>query len=112
MRTIILAFALLGVATQTIKPPTMGAHCNMPRPVLLMAQEGNPGHHEPPPGWNCANTAATPADHKCACHRECKDSTTENEDGSQSTSTTVVEDPKCRAYCFKDHCSCGVHNCE
>jgi hypothetical protein len=24
----------------------------------------------------------------------------------------VQEDPKCRVYCFKDHCHCPVENCE
>jgi hypothetical protein len=24
----------------------------------------------------------------------------------------VQEDPKCRVYCYKDHCHCPVENCE
>jgi hypothetical protein len=24
----------------------------------------------------------------------------------------VQEDPKCRVYCFKDHCHCPVENCD
>jgi hypothetical protein len=24
----------------------------------------------------------------------------------------VQEDPKCRVYCFKDHCHCPVNNCD
>lgn len=105
----VLALGLLAVQAPAVqlKPDAMGPHCLMPRPTLL-AQEGNPGHKEPPPGWTCASSG----EHACACHRACQDTTTENEDGSQSTSTTVVEDPRCRVYCFKDHCRCPVHNCD
>jgi hypothetical protein len=24
----------------------------------------------------------------------------------------VAQDPKCRVYCFKDHCHCPVENCD
>lgn len=92
---------------------TMGAHCLMPRPQV-MAQEGNPGHREPPPGWTCSQEQNTPADHKCSCHRECKDAqnTDENGQATEGQHTEVREDAKCRSFCYKDHCMCPVHNCE
>lgn len=113
MRTLSLLCALslsaVSFTHQTPRPDPMGAHCLMPRPKLL-AQEGNPGHHEPPPGWTCANGAH--AEHACSCHRECVQSDGEDEQGNQTHETIVKEDPKCLAYCFKDHCTCGTSNCE
>ena len=116
--SIILAMVLTMLATSTatrrdsiVKPTKMDPHCDMLRPKLL-AQEGNPGHHEPPPGWNCSREAKD--DHKCACHRECKDFPGgEDEDGNKfPPSTQVQEDANCKVYCFKNHCRCPVANCE
>lgn len=91
-------------------PSSMGAHCQMP---MARAQEGNPGHHEPPPGWHCAHGKGNDKDAPCTCHRECVDHPGSEEDGIVTPpSTTVKEDPKCSAYCYQDHCSCGVNNCD
>lgn len=96
-----------------MKPDIITAtHCLMPRPKL-MAQEGNPGHHEPPPGWHCAHGAGDDKKEPCTCHRECVDVNGEDKDGNQlPTRTEVKEDAKCSSFCFKDHCRCGVKNCD
>jgi hypothetical protein len=53
---------------------------------------------------------ASDAAHNCACHRECKQNT--DDDGNPAEGVFVQEDPKCRVYCFKDHCHCPVENCD
>lgn len=114
--SIILAIVLTLLATSTAVKPRMLPATNRINPIgILMAQEdGNPGHHEPPPGWHCENRANTPADHKCNCQRKCVDYPGgEDEDGNKfPPSTQVQEDVKCKVYCFKEHCRCPVHNCE
>jgi hypothetical protein len=112
VKTLLLVLALGVVALGRPEglpsaPSPMGAHCLMPRPTL-MAQEGNPGHKEPPPGWTCAPQG----EHACACHRECVDTTSEDEDGTQTKGTVVKEDSRCRVYCFMSSCRCPVHNCD
>lgn len=110
MKPILFALALAVIAfgkPEGLPTTTMGPHCLMPRPKLL-AQEGNPGHKEPPPGWTCAPSG----EHACSCHRECVDTTSENEDGTQTKGTTVKEDARCRVYCFMDHCRCEIKNCD
>jgi hypothetical protein len=107
----------VGVIRPAIQPPTtvaMGAHCLMPRPSTVTAQEGNPGHKEPPPGWTCSQSKDTPKDHQCSCHRECKDREGLDEfgEGNGRKETYLAEDVKCRSFCFKDHCNCPVHNCD
>ncbi|HET9832697.1 MAG TPA: hypothetical protein VFP91_13330 [Vicinamibacterales bacterium] len=88
----------------------IGPHC-----LILRAQNeelpapGNPGHTEPGPGEHCVHAANDPA-HNCSCHRECKQNT--DDDGNPVPGGHVEEDPKCRVYCFKDHCHCPVSNCE
>ncbi len=85
--------------------PTSHLQCLMP---MASAQgipsppEGNPGHGEPAPGSNCVHNAASP-DHNCPCHRTCTE-----EDGK---APVVTEDPKCRSFCYKDHCACPT-NCQ
>lgn len=116
MKTILLVLALGIVAISRPEglhsaPTAMGAHCLMPRP-MLMAQEGNPGHKQPPPGWHCAAGKGDDKDKPCACHRECVVDDGEDEQGNQTHTTRLKEDPKCDAWCFADHCACGVHNCE
>ena len=87
-----------------------GPHCN-----LLYAQSaelpapGNPGHQQPAPGESCVHNTNDPA-HNCTCHRECKQNT--DDDGNPAEGVFVQEDPKCRVYCFKDHCHCPVDNCD
>lgn len=109
------ALLTLGIPSSTMIEvlPTTAAHCLLPRP-MLMAQEGNPGHREPPPGWTCSQDKNTPADHACSCHRECKDvdNTDELGEPTQGQHTELKEDVKCRSFCYKDHCQCPVHNCE
>lgn len=95
-----------------VLPKGMSPTCLMPRPQL-MAQQGNPGHHEPPPGWHCAHGAGDDKKEPCTCHRECIDVNGEDENGTQlPTHTEVKEDAKCSSFCYKDHCQCGVHNCD
>ena len=108
---------LLVVSTGAILPGGLvplekaGPHCN----VLLRAQSqdlpapGNPGHQQPAPGESCVHNASDPA-HNCACHRECKQNT--DDDGNPTEGAYVQEDPKCRVYCFKDHCHCPIENCD
>jgi hypothetical protein len=87
-----------------------GAHC-----ALLYAQSGelpapgNPGHQRPSPGESCVHNDGDPA-HNCSCHRECKQNT--DDDGNPTEGASVQEDPKCRVYCFKDHCHCPIENCD
>jgi hypothetical protein len=107
---------LLVLSTGTILPGgfdhlnTVGSHC-----TLLYAQNGelpapgNPGHQRPAPGERCVHDASDPA-HNCACHRECKQNT--DDDGNPAEGAHVQEDPKCRVYCFKDHCHCPIENCD
>jgi len=65
--------------------------------VAAVAQQGNPDHREPPPGWFCSHSGT--GDHKCACKRM----------GDPATSCeTVTEEAACKSYCFKDHCKCPV----
>jgi hypothetical protein len=69
-----------------------------------MPPEGNPGHKEPDKGAFCSRSAKT--EHNCKCHAKCV-----VEDENEPNVITRVEDPKCRAYCFKDHCHCPAE-CE
>jgi hypothetical protein len=103
--------AVLPVAPQRPAVDTLtGAHC-----LLLYAQSeelpapGNPGHERPAEGARCVHNEQDAA-HNCSCHRECKQNT--DEDGNPAQGAHVQEDPKCRVYCFKDHCHCPVDNCE
>jgi hypothetical protein len=63
----------------------------------------------PPKGWFCSNAPNAPKDHKCDCHRECvrrpPDGGSQGEGGG---STVVIEDPKCKVYCHKEHCACPI----
>jgi len=107
---------VLVVSTGAVRPgrPTplekIGAHC-----LLLSAQTaelpgpGNPGHNEPAEGEHCVHDSKDAA-HNCSCHRECKQNT--DDDGNPAKGAFVQEDPKCRVYCFKDHCHCPVDNCD
>lgn len=63
--------------------------------VAISVQE----HQEPPTGWLCANRANTPVDHQCKCVRTCA----WNPDTKQ---VEEKEDPKCRSWCYRDHCTC------
>lgn len=63
-----------------------------------------------PPGHVCvrAEQVRGPADHPCECQRKCI--TSENEEGKETIS--VQEDPQCKQYCHKEHCSCPMIGCE
>lgn len=63
-----------------------------------MAQQGNPEHKEPPPGWYCSRDAQDAAK-ACACHRI---------DASPDCEGIPHEDAACKVYCFKQHCHCPV----
>ena len=68
---------------------------------------GQSGHAEPPKGWNCTSHPSAPADHKCDCKKTCTKPT--DEEGNAIEGPLVVtEDPKCKAYCHADHCTCEV----
>lgn len=109
----ILKFLIIFVLV--IPKPTydIPIQCLLHEPSVI-AQEGNPGHKEPPPDWSCAQEKGTPADHACTCHRECKDEQNidENGEATEGTHTRVVEDAKCKSYCFQKHCTCPIHNCD
>ena len=93
----------------------IGPYCLIARPPIhMMAQEGNPGHTEPPEGWHCAQGPKVDKDHTCTCHRACKDSEKldENGEGTGEKETRVVEDVKCKSFCFQNHCTCPLHDCD
>ncbi len=95
MRTILLALVLLLAGAQQ--------HPAMP-------PEGNPGHQEPVPGAVCVH-AGPGVDEGSACHCEPKCMDGHDQEGNADGTQYRQEDPKCRAYCFKTHCSCQS-NCE
>lgn len=66
---------------------------------------------EYPPGHVCVMPAQVkgPTDHACTCHRRCENDT--DGDG-KVTGTYVKEDPQCKQYCHKEHCSCPLENCD
>lgn len=70
-------------------------------PTPPMPPSGNPGHEEPAPGAACHHPVDQVSDpsHDCHCERKC-----EMDDEGR---TTTVEDPKCRAFCYRSHCHCG-----
>lgn len=85
----------------------------------LVAQEGNPGHVEPPAGWTCTPSGwrkdgKATNEKPCACHRECKEYPGgEDENGnSYPPSVGVQEDPQCSVYCFQKSCACELHHCD
>ena len=45
------------------------------------------------------NNPKTPDDKKCVCHRTC-------EWNPNTRQVEEKEDPKCRSWCFRDHCTC------
>lgn len=106
------AFSVAALALTIITPPAKvkaPAQCALMMAVAQVPEPGNPGHKQPPPGEHCDHVPNDPA-HNCTCHRECKQNT--DEEGNPAPGAYVQEDPKCRVYCFKDHCHCPVANCE
>ncbi len=71
--------------------------------------EGNPNHEEPAPGTHCVHDNSDPA-HNCACHRKCE--TNKDDNGNDTQGQHVVEDSKCRHWCFMKTCLCPTENCE
>lgn len=122
MIRIFVLVCALGVAASSGLPAPMrlGPHCVLAAALILQAAQpagvaqlppaGNPGHVEPAPGQMCAREATTPADHRCACHRVCQPNV--DDEGNAAPGAYVQEDPKCRVYCYKSHCSCPVEGCE
>jgi len=111
MRTLIIA-AILSVALPSAAGhPVIGVptHCLLAMPAAQLPPEGNPDHVKPPEGEHCTHDSADPA-HNCHCHRECKQNT--DDEGNPAPGVNVQEDPKCRSWCFKDHCHCPVDNCD
>ncbi len=111
--SILLAGMVVIPATRTIDIPTQ---CLMPKPMMVMAQEGegNPGHKAPPPGAFCAHGKGSDKDAPCKCHRECKDEDELDMFGEHTGRkiTRVHEDPKCNHYCYATSCQCPVVNCD
>lgn len=107
-----LTLAVVVAILPTSKTSDIPTHCLLPTPV--MAQDGNPGHKAPPPGWSCSQGDKVPADHACSCHRECKDDEELGEDGIPTGKkvTRIAEDAKCKVFCFAKSCMCPVHNCD
>jgi hypothetical protein len=66
----------------------------------LVVQE----HQEPPKGWLCMNGSKAPVDHACECHRTC-------EWDPETKQVREREDPKCKSWCWRDHCAC-VSECD
>lgn len=102
MRTLILTLLALtlSLVSVTLTVPT---HCAGAMVALAAEQSmpppGNPGHKEPPKGLTCINYGKGATKGRiCKCHATC----VENEDGEIER----VEDPQCRAWCFKDRCEC------
>lgn len=65
-----------------------------------------PNHEEPPPGWSCMRqdvNGSVEEAHACGCQRMCS----KDADGNE----TVIEDPTCKVFCHKDHCTCEVTKC-
>jgi len=102
--------SIIGVVGPGLRSPLsgVGSHCLIAQSRELPAP-GNPDHERPPDGERCVHNDRDPA-HNCSCHRECKQNT--DDDGNAVQGGHVQEDPKCRVYCFKDHCHCPVANCE
>ncbi len=94
----------LFIGTGAVLSPINHLACMMPIRAqgIPSPPEGNPGHAEPAPGSNCVHNKDNP-DHNCACHRTCE----HRDDGG----IEVKEDPKCRSFCYRDHCSCPIE-CE
>lgn len=85
----------------------------------LVLQEGNPGHQQPPPGWHCSpqgwvKDGKPSGERPCTCKRKCQHSPNHDDEGRPdgTSSVTIVEDIQCWAYCFKEQCSCMIHDCE
>jgi hypothetical protein len=68
-----------------------------------MPPPGNPGHVTPHKDAFCDQSIRSA--HACKCHAKCV------EDNDAPGKIRIEEDPKCRAWCFKDHCRCPV-DCE
>ena len=105
---VLILFSGGGIGPRYLGLEKVPAHCLLAQSTEL-PDAGNPGHQEPAPGANCVHNAKDAA-HNCACHRECKQNT--DEEGNPVQGAYVQEDPKCRVYCYKDHCHCPVENCD
>lgn len=110
---IALALVVSSGAVNSSRQPVLRSipsHCLLARAQSSeLPAPGNPGHQEPAAGEHCVHATNDPA-HNCTCHRECKQNT--DDDGNPVPGAFVQEDPKCRVYCFKDHCHCPVENCD
>ena len=106
---LMLLVLLLVFMPGTLSRPTMFQHCALWAQDFPLPPDGNPGHVEPAPGAQCKHDARDPS-HNCLCHRECRQAL--DDEGNVTTGQYVVEDPKCRVYCFKDHCACPIANCD
>lgn len=99
-RVLVVLLLCLG-ATVSRSPFCAHAEAVQQPPAPPMPPPGNPDHVEPPKGAYCDRSKH--AARNCKCHAKC----VEDEDGN----VVVVEDPQCRAWCFKSHCHCP-HDCE
>lgn len=99
-RALVVLLLCLG-ATVSRSPFCVGAEMAQQQPPS-MPPEGNPNHEKPAPDAFCSRSKKE--QHACKCHATC----VRDEQGNV---TGIQEDPKCRAWCFKDHCRCPA-DCE
>lgn len=99
-RVLVVLLLSLG-ATVSRSPFCVGAE--MAQQVPSMPPEGNPDHAEPAKGAYCSRSKHEA--HSCKCHAKCVP------DENDPNAIVRLEDPKCRAWCFKDHCRCPAE-CE
>ncbi len=104
--------SILFIAVGLAMAPSRYIACMMP---MAMAQsipsppDGNPNHEEPAPGAHCVHDA-TDASHNCKCHRVCEQNKDDN--GNPTQGQRVIEDPKCRSFCYAKSCNCPTDGCE
>lgn len=105
---------LRGQSLPHVAPPAMFQQQQDQDPPWVPGpgNSGQPGHKEPPEGWNC-NRAEHNIDpsHNCDCQRHCPSPPDEQDQGGSNPEMTVVEDPVCTVYCHPSHCRCPLKNC-
>lgn len=101
MTRVFLVLLLSLGATVSRSPFCLGAEHAQQTPT--MPPDGNPNHEKPPDGAFCSRSKK--AEHSCKCHSKCEP------DPNNPNGIIRVEDPKCRAWCFRDNCRCPAE-CE
>jgi hypothetical protein len=101
MARVLLVVVLSLGATVSRSPFCVGAELAQQQ-VPPMPPPGNPDHQAPEKRAFCSRSKD--AAHTCKCHAKCIVD-------DKGNVTGVEEDPKCRAWCFRDHCRCPA-DCE